>query len=120
MWEPKKITENPDEETVIVAEDDCIQVCLVNIGEGTCGDYNPDNPDDVNLLRFDVNYYDKDANDWMEVEDASYCTNVEADSTPEHLKEVVCALFNRYRDEYTNIASGGSVKKMGEELSWIS
>ena len=31
-----------------------VKIEWVNLGEGYDGDYDPENPDDVNLLRFDV------------------------------------------------------------------
>lgn len=120
-WQPTSVTFDEDGD-VVVAKDDCIKVSLVNLDEGINGDYDPDDPEDVNLLRFDVYYRNPEEglDDWEPVDDASYCTNVEANSTKEHLEKVVRTLFKRYRDEYRNIATGGSVKKMGEELSHIS
>jgi hypothetical protein len=120
-WQPTSVTFDEDGD-IVVAKDDCIKVSLVNLDEGINGDYDPDDPDDVNLLRFDVYYRNPEEglDGWEPVDDASYCTNVEANSTKEHLEKVVRTLFKRYRDEYRNIATGGSVKKMGEELSHIS
>lgn len=111
-----------DDETLISAESECIKVDIVNIGEGINGDYNPDDPEDENLLRFNVYYKDpKDPEmDWTEVDDASYCTQLSADSSEEVLEKAVIAIFSRYNDVADHIISGGSVKKMGEELSWIS
>jgi len=37
---------------------DNIMVEWVELGEGLCGDYNPDDPDDIELLRFDVSRLD--------------------------------------------------------------
>ena len=116
------ITKNVDAETPIRAENERIRVELVNLGEGWNGDYNPEDPDDEELLRFDVYYKnpeDKDM-DWMEVEDASYCTQLSADASEDILEKAVTAIFKRYDDVATHIISGGSVKEMGEELSWIS
>lgn len=120
-WQPSQVIFDDDGD-VVTAKDDCIRVSLVNLDEGINGDYNEEDPDDVNLLRFDVSYRDpsQGINDWEEVDDASYCTNIDANSTKEHLEKVVRKLFNRYRDVYNHIRTGGSVKKMGEELSHIS
>lgn len=106
---------NPDVETPLSICDDVLRVDWYNAGEGICGDFDPDNPDDINLLRFDV--YVKDGDEWVEVEDASYCTNMPADSMK--LQAALEAIFKRYRavidgPEYP------SVKKLGEELSNIS
>ncbi len=110
------------DDALIRAENDRIRVDIVNIGEGINGDYNPEDPSDENLLRFDVYYKDPEDKDmdWTEVGDASYCTNLTAKASEEVLEKAVTAIFNRYDDVATHIISGGSVKKMGEELSWIS
>ncbi len=118
MWEPTKIEYDADGD--LIAEDDCIQVCLVNIGEGCSGDYNEDDPEDINYLRFDVYYKNPESDEMEEVDDASYCTCIDAKSAKEHLEDVIKTIFNRYRDVYTHICAGGSVKHMGEELSYIS
>ena len=59
-----------------------LRVDWYNAGEGWWGDYNPGNPEDENLLRFDVYVRrgpqrQEDMDDgWQEVEDASYCTRI--------------------------------------------
>lgn len=109
------VSSNPDEETPLSICDDVLRVDWYNAGEGICGDFDPDNPDDINLLRFDV--YVKRDDEWEEVEDASYCTNMPADSMK--LQAALEAIFHRYR----NVIDGPeypSVKKLGEELSHIS
>jgi hypothetical protein len=121
------IKRNPDSETVVSVSDDVIRIDLVNIGEGLSGDYNPDDPDDVNLLRFDayVNNPDTDedySGGWLEIEDASYCTRLPADSDMEALEKAAKLIHSRYRDvigSYDDYLNGPSVKKLGEELSWI-
>lgn len=106
----------PDPETPISIWDDCFRVDWYNCGEGVMGDYNPDDPEDINLLRFDV-YYKNLLEEWEEVEDASYCTGVAADTPIEKLRELLLFIFNRYKDtNYPNC----SVKKLGEELSWLT
>lgn len=112
-----KISCNPDEETPLSICDDVLRVDWYNAGEGTCGDYDPENPDDINLLRFDV--YVKDGDEWVEVEDASYCTCMPTSASAAILQKALTAIFKRYRavidgPEYP------SVKKLGEELSYIS
>ena len=112
----KKVNE---EETVMVAYDDCIKVEFVNIGEGYWGDYNPENPDDVNLLRFYVYFKPENEKEWQAVEDASYCTGVAATEKEETIMEKIGKLFKAYRKAYGHICRGGSVKKLGEAMSWI-
>ena len=89
------------------------------------GDYRPDDPHDINLLRFDV-YVKADADTnaetvdgWAEVEDASYCTNMPATASEDVLEKALRCIFKRYRDVITG-PDYPSVKKLGEELSHIS
>ena len=119
-----KVTKGPidDPETVLRAEDEKIQVVFSNIGEGYCGDYNPEDPDDAELIRFDV--YAKgiegfDEDKWEAVEDASYCTTIRVDTPITELIEKIKIVFNEYRNVYDHIIQGGSVKKLGESLSWV-
>ena len=114
-------TENPDAETLLRIEDDVIRVEFVYIGEGICGDYNPEDPDDVQLLRFDVSIRDNGEpdNEWVEVDDASYCTTIKKDTPMDVLKQKIKIIFNEYRNVADHILQGGSVKKLGETLSLI-
>lgn len=104
-----------------------LRVDWVNLGEGICGDYNPENPEDVNLLRFDV-YWEPDKDtptdemrdlvEWEEVEDSSYCTRVPADTPEDELIRLCYVIFKRYAEVIGDYPYC-SVKKLGEELSWI-
>ena len=49
-----KIIRNPGECTPLSIQDELLQVDWTNLGEGLHGDYDPDDPEDVNLLRFDT------------------------------------------------------------------
>lgn len=118
----ENITVNNDEYNPVTIQDDIIKVDFVNLGEGLHGDYNPEDPEDINLLRFDVYVNDPGTDSWTEVEDASYCTQIPADTPIDTLKEKIKAIFDRYRDaisSYDDYLYGASVKKLGEELSWI-
>lgn len=123
-----KISFNVDSETPVSVSDDILRVDLVNIGEGWCGDYNPEDPNDVNLLRFDVYVNNPDTDEeysdgWIEVEDASYCTQIPANTPAEILKDKATIIFKRYREKissYDDYLNGPSLKKLGEELSWIA
>lgn len=114
MKEKKTCSANISSES---AENDLIRVEWYNADEGVCGDYNPDDPDDVNLLRFDV--YIKRNGSWEAVDDASYCTCMPADTSPEILRAALRMLLK----EYTNALRSDpeySVKKLGETMSWMS
>lgn len=88
-----------------------------NIGEGYRGDYNPDDPFDMNLLRFSV--YLGENCCWEPVDDASYCTLMPATADIETLKRAARFLAKEY-GEALNDDPFTSVKKMGETLSWIA
>lgn len=106
----------PDPETPVSIWDETLRADWYNAGEGICGDYNPDDPEDQNLLRFDV-YCREPGGEWEEVEDASYCTNVAADTAPQRLMELLLRIFSEYKDsDYLN----SSVKKLGERLSYLT
>lgn len=75
------------------------------IGEGWSGDYNPDDPDDTELLRFSV--YRSD----IALEDASYCTQMPV-GTDE-------AILRRGLEVILDAAESSSPKRRLEELSWM-
>ena len=105
----------PDSDTPVSVWNERFRVDWYNCGEGFNGDYNPEDPNDINFLRFDV-YYMNDGQ-WEEVEDASYCTTVPATESPIRLKNLLEGILHEYSlTDYPNC----SVKKLGESLSWIS
>tara|TARA_R110002051_G_scaffold251722_1_gene311084 strand:- start:53 stop:409 length:357 start_codon:yes stop_codon:yes gene_type:complete len=93
----------------------------VDIGEGWSGDYNPDDPEDVALLRFDVLeltkvdglFSDSPELEWEVLDDASYCTQMPADTSEADLRRAAEIIMDATYGQ-TNI------KKICEELSWIS
>ena len=98
-----------------------IRVEFVRLGEGYEGDYNPDDPDDEELYRFDVSY--KHNGKWHEIPDASYCTAMPVKTEKAILRKALTLIA----DEYYNACSGRyipgsspSVKRMGESLSWLN
>ena len=88
-----------------------VTVELVDIGEGLSGTYNPDDPNDVKLLRFYVILGNED------VEDASYCTLVPATATLERQEAKLKILMDAV---YERVSTNQSVKKICERLSWMS
>ena len=90
-----------------------------DLGEGLSGDYDPDDPDDVHLLRFTL--YDTSKKDFLgrreQVDDCSYCTLMPVD-TPDN---ILMKALDYMLDEFVNVIDAGySGKKTGERLSWIS
>lgn len=96
---------------------DNVKVCWINLGEGHCGDYDEEDPEDENLLRYDVYVLDEDY--WEAVDDASYCTYVSADTDNEELMRLLEILMNEFYEVLHNDIHA-SVKKLGERMSWIS
>ena len=99
----------------LIKED--VKVEWVQLGEGFSGDYNPEDPEDQELLRFDVSLWDEDCRAWREVPDASYCTLFPADATDEEkvkgLNYIMSTIFDAVQDGYTP-------KRACEHLSYIN
>ena len=88
-------------------------VTLEYIGEGKEGDYDPKDPDDEPLYRFDVQRMVDGR--WEHVEDTSYCTQIRADISPERAEAAARYLLARVE------AHGGPrLKRLCEQLSWTS
>ena len=105
-----------DRGTVAECSDGNAKAEWVNLGEGVNGDYDPVDPDDENLLRFNV--YVNDGG-WVEIPDASYCSNMPATASPEMLEASLRFIFERYSEvlvDYPRCSAGS----LGEELSWLS
>jgi hypothetical protein len=84
------------------------------LGEGLCGDYDPDDPNDIELLRFTV--YEMIDGEWEFVDDASYCTNVPVSAGPVERAKLLAILMDRIEPQ---MVAEGRCKKVCEELSWI-
>ena len=87
-----------------------ITVELEDIGEGLSGDYDPEDKDDIPLLRFTV------LKDDEPVEDASYCTQVPTSVTLTEATKVLGAIM---LEVALPLTQGYSIKKMCERISWI-
>ena len=91
-----------------------VRVEWVELGEGMLGAYNPDDPDDVELLRFDVSRLEE--GEWIDPGDASYCTLFPADASDELKMAGLRLLMNSV---YEPCNSGHPIKKLCERLSYI-
>jgi len=91
-----------------------LKVMWSDIGEGWDGDYNPDNPDDVELLRFDVMELAEDGV-WESVDNGSYCTAMPVGSSEKMLKTGLELILEAVE---CNRETG--VKRVLEELSWMN
>jgi hypothetical protein len=92
-----------------------VRIDWVNLGEGFDGDYDPENPDDKNLLRFDVSRFSDESNTWVEVDDGSYCTQVPADANHATLRRILSSFMDYI---YDDVVSVGKSKRKCEQLSW--
>ena len=95
---------------------DNVKICWINLGEGYDGDYDEENAEDDNLLRYEVYVYDEDH--WRAVDDASYCTYVSADTDNETLMKLLEILMRQFYD-VLHYDINASVKKLAETMSWI-
>ena len=106
---------------------DGVMVEWTNLGEGNNGDYDENDPDDKNLLRFDVSQFkvneyaqrldsETAEPDWCEVRDASYCTQVRADTPRDELQRLLQVIMN---DVGPDVRGGMSIKRQCEALSWM-
>ena len=104
-----------DEEMELVKDN--VKVIWENIGEGHFGDYDENDTEDENLLRFTV--YVNEDNEWIQVDDSSYCTMVTADTDDDELMMLLHVLMEEFYDVLHDDIYA-SVKKLGERMSWIS
>jgi len=99
-----------------------VKVEWVELGEGWSGDYNEEDPNDEELLRFDVSIWLPDVDDvqgvgdWCDPGDASYCTRFPASATPEQRLKGLELIMN---EVYEDATAGHRIKKICEHLSWI-
>jgi len=85
------------------------------IGEGNDGDYDPMVPLDHPLLRFDVQRKSAETNEWEDVNDGSYCTQV-----PAYAAEDIVRALPRYLARQLDEQGGIYPKRLMESLSWTS
>ena len=83
------------------------------IGEGFDGDYNPQNPKDMKLLRFDV-YRKESEDEWEIVDDASYCTFFPVNASIDAQMKGLLLIMDNVGEKVEN---GDSIKKVCEQLS---
>ena len=112
------ITYNPDNDVIMSIEGPLIRADWYRAGEGYNGDYNPNDPHDEELLRFDIYIADDIGVTWEPVDDASYCTCVSVHTDKKTLEKKLMIIYNEYNDALSDDPYA-SVKKLGERLSYI-
>lgn len=89
---------------------------LEHIGEGICGEYNPDDPEDMPLLRFTVFKLEEDGSK-TQIENGSFCTIMPTE-TPDHIQDLGLKLI--MEKVHGRVIAGQSIKRVSQELSWLS
>ena len=87
-----------------------VTVELVSLNEGYNGDYDPEDPDDVSLWRFDV-YYDGEP-----VDGCSYCTQVPLTASKAEVSAVLRTIMEAVYDKIVNDESASGICA---RLSWL-
>lgn len=107
-------------EMEVISKDGQFKAVWEWIGEGRSGDYNPADPNDFPILRFTCYIKDGEADlnaedSWTQIEDASFCTAMDA-RTPRPLlkKALKNSILRELASSYPNH------KKNMEWMSWIS
>lgn len=95
---------------------DNIKVEWLAIDEGLHGDYDPSDPQDIELLRFSVSVLRDGV--WEEKEDASYCTQFPASSAAEEQVAALQLLLGQFHYALSSNIDL-SVKKLAEKMSWL-
>lgn len=72
-----------------------LALALEDIGEGRDGEYDPDDPDDVPLLRYTLHGRQAEMVPWQELDGGSYCTQLDAREPWEIRLACACDAFLR-------------------------
>ena len=91
-----------------------VRVSMIDLGEGYNGDYDPDDPDDAPLWRFDV--YVKDGGSWEPLDDCSYCTRLPTTAPKAQVEAVLRTILEAV---YEPVSRGDGAKHLCSRLSWL-
>lgn len=104
-------------DTVVEVVEDGIKAEWVNLYEGYEGDYDPDNSEDKNLLRFELSIWDDELENYTEVPDSSYCTSIPADTDLEILESFLKIIISETKNDILN---HGHAKRTCEYYSHLN
>jgi hypothetical protein len=103
-----------------------VKIVLEYIGEGTSGDYNSLDKNDIPLLRFTTfkkEYVSQKGTgtdhpdwNWEEVDGGSYCTQIPINTPKDKIQELAITICSKMKKAIKD----ENVGETGEELSWIS
>ncbi len=101
----------------LAREKGSVRVTWSCLGEGYNGEYDPTNPEDELLLRFELLLKDETGGEWKSAESRRTCF---ADNAPIQAKEAALdILLNRFYDAYANHPAY-DLSALADELSYIS
>lgn len=98
------VIEQPIEKGMVSTEWECI-------GEGWNGDFDKDDPDDEELLRFTILLNE------VQIEDASYCTQTPVNTSDEIQVRLLIAI---HLEAVRGLEGSDRIKETMERMSWIS
>lgn len=101
----------------LVRERGSVRVAWICLGEGYNGDYDPKNPEDELLLRFDVAVKDDGIDDFVTTE--SRCTCFAARASVKDKEAALEILLNHFYHAYTN-EPRPYMETLANKLSFIS
>lgn len=115
--------------TQAISDNGMVMVEWVDCGEGLCGDYDPTDPTDEALLRYDafvkVTGTDMDeirglefgdGDEWGYKQDSSYCTMTRVDTHGPVLQALAKIIANQLADSLDN----GGWKREAESMSYAN
>lgn len=95
---------------------DLLRIKLVDLNEGSNGDYNPEDPLDEKLWRVDFYYRKPQEKIWRPFSDGSYCTQLPVSVNPKTVRSILihmyCEILRRYQE-------GEHMKRVFEKMSWV-
>ncbi len=98
-----------------------LAVRWVQLGEGGSGDWDPDDPEDEELLRFDSLWRNPNGA-WEDLECGSYCTRTPVNTPPGVRRQLLHKLMDFLRDAvryYGDELTPDLDRHRMEEASWI-
>lgn len=111
-----RFIEHPDVATPLRLTSDLIRIDWYDNDEGVNGDYDPDDPEDIALLRFDVYYRNSPHGRWKQLADESYLTGMPVDTDMHILKQALHCIYQEY-SRLLPIRNPDSIRHVGEHLS---
>lgn len=96
-----------------------LKVTFEELGEGLSGDFNSDDPTDIELLRFYFMRFEEDETgnwSWNDLQDGSYCTQVPVSTSVEQQQALLTYLMDAAERDILR----DSYKRKLEKLSWVA